>query len=347
MVDGRHVAGDVSVDVRSGVVDAVGLSPPGRGTAIPGLVDLQVNGGGSCDLRTAGVEEVRELAVDLAAAGATAFQPTIHSAPVEVYRSALSRFDGARSSGHGGARILGAHLEGPCLAPEWAGAHDPAHLLPVDPALLDDLLSAGRVAMVTIAPELEGALDVISDLCRRGVVVAIGHTDADADTVRAALDRGATYLTHCWNAHRRFTPRDPGPAGVALSDPRLTVGLIADGQHVAVETVLLTLGAAAGRVALTTDSVAWTDDPGVADAPLRGGRCSPVELLRRLRSSGLGWDVVVDACCTVPARVAGLGPHTLEPGTTADLVVLDDALAVVRTLVGGVEVAAPGAPAPD
>ena len=307
------------------------------------MVDLQVNGFGGRDLRSAEVDDVLAVAADLAAAGATAFQPTIHSATVETYLVTLRAIDAARSvaaSGAvGGARILGAHLEGPFLSPAWAGAHDPSTLVPVDLDLLDALLDAGEVGMVTLAPELEGALDLVARLRARGVVASVGHTDADVRTFRAAVDAGVTHLTHCWNAHRRFVARDPGPAGAALADPRVTVGLIADLEHVAPETVAFTLAAAAGRVAATTDAVAAVPGPPGEAGPLRGGRLGPVDVLARLRSLGLGWDVVSAACSATPARVVGLGPRTLVPGTVADVVVLDDRLEVERTLVAGRQVA--------
>ncbi|MFZ4432604.1 MAG: N-acetylglucosamine-6-phosphate deacetylase [Microthrixaceae bacterium] len=346
VVDGAVLPGDV--EVRSGVVHAVGCAPAGRGLALPGLVDLQVNGFVGVDLRTADVEEVHRVSLALAEHGCTSFRPTLCSTDLAGYRAALGRLDLARDAGVPGARLLPAHLEGPFLSPTWAGAHDPATLVDVDVGTADGLLRAGSVGMITMAPELPGADELIRELVRRGVVVSVGHTDADAGTVRRAIDRGATHLTHCWNAHRRFDHRDPGPAGVALSDPRLTVGLIADGVHVASEVVLATIAAAAGRVAVTTDAVAPAGLPGTAvdgarndEGRLAGGLRSPLELLRSLRSSGLDWPAVVSACSTAAGRTAG-GGTGLRPGAVADVVVLDERLELVRTLVGGVEVARPG-----
>ncbi len=346
VVDGAVVPGDV--EVRSGVVHAVGCAPAGRGVALPGLVDLQVNGFVGVDLRTADVEGIHRVSQALADHGCTSFRPTLCSTDLAGYRDALGRLDVARDAGVPGARLLPAHLEGPFLSPTWAGAHDPATLLGVDPGTVDDLLSSGSVGMITLAPELPGAEELIGSLTRRGVVVSVGHTDADADTVRRAVDRGAAHLTHCWNAHRRFDHRDPGPAGVALSDPRLTVGLIADSVHVAAEVVLATIAAAAGRVAVTTDAVAPAGLPGTSgdgarndDGRLAGGLRTPLEVLRGLRSRGLDWPTLVSACSTAAGRTTG-GGAGLAPGAVADVVVLDDRLDLVRTLVGGIEVACSG-----
>lgn len=345
VVDGEVVAGDVAVD--GGLIAEVGLSPAGTGLAHPGLVDLQVNGYAGSDFRTAAPGALVVAAEELAAGGATAFQPTLHSAAVPTYCDALRRIDEARRStadlrdagGPAGARILGAHLEGPFLTARWAGAHDPALLMPVDLAVATQLLDAGSVAMMTLAPELDGAVSLIEMLGLRSVTAAIGHSDADAETVRNAIDRGATHLTHCWNAHRRLGARDPGPAGVALSDQRTTIGLIADLVHVAPEVVRLTFAAAPGRIAVTTDAVVGAARAGESDEVLRGGASSPAEILGRLRSLGFGWDVTSSACSGVPARLAGLSERLLQPGTVADIVVLDDRLDVVRVVVAGTEVA--------
>jgi N-acetylglucosamine-6-phosphate deacetylase len=178
------------------------------------------------------------------------------------------------------------------------------------------------------------------------VVVSIGHSDATADTVRAAVDLGVTHVTHCWNAHRRFAPRDPGPAGVALVDGRLTIGLIGDLVHVDADVVRATLAAAPGRVAVTTDSIAVSDpvgevdsDPGVGPARLRGGLLGPLEVLRGLRALGMDWPALVDACSGAAERTVGGPGRGLVPGAVADVVVVDDRTELVRTLVDGVEVA--------
>src|SRR5690606_28944146 len=124
-------------------------------------------------------------------------------------------------------------------SPSWSGAHDRTHLVVPDPALAVQLVTAGPVDLVTLAPELPGALDLVRWFVARDIRVSVGHTDATAEQCRSAFDAGATMLTHCFNAHRRFGARDPGPAGAALVDRRVSVGLIADGHHVADDVLKL------------------------------------------------------------------------------------------------------------
>ena len=347
LVDRRRVEGDVAVDPERGCVLEVGLpSPGGRGLVVPGLVDLQVNGIGEVDLRDCGPEGYATAAIALAAAGTTAVQPTLHSMAPPGYEGALAVIAEVHARPPAGCRILPAHLEGPFLSPLWAGAHDRTHLIEPDPVVLRRLLAAGPVGFVTLAPELPGALDLVRDLAGRGVVVSVGHSDADAGGTVAALDAGAHHLTHCWNAHRRLSARDPGPAAVALGDPRATVGLIGDLVHVAAEVVKLTFAAARGRVAVTSDSVAVpaggaaTVVDGVArrpDGTIAGGVSRPDDCLRNLVALGLPLADAVDACGGVQRRLLGLPDVQVRPGDPADLVVLDDGLRPVRTLVGGVE----------
>jgi N-acetylglucosamine-6-phosphate deacetylase len=300
----------------------------GSGLAVPGLVDLQVNGVGAHDFRSCGPEGYRAASMLLAAGGATAVQPTFHSQDVGGYERSLRVLDEVAAGSPPGCTFLPAHLEGPFLSTSWAGAHDPRHLCDPDPQLLDRLLAAGPVGFVTLAPELPGALDTIESLAGRGVVVSVGHTDADAAGVRAAMTAGARHLSHCWNAHRRLTARDPGPAGVALASADLVVGLVGDLAHVAAEVVQLTLRAAPGRVAVTTDSVALpagesaaVDDRDgarpvvrrLADGTIAGGLSRPADCLRNLVAIGTDLPAAVDACGGVQRRLLGLPDVRLLP----------------------------------
>jgi N-acetylglucosamine-6-phosphate deacetylase len=342
LVDGVVVAGDVAVDARSGRIEEVGIAGTGgRGIAVPGLVDLQVNGVGPIDFRNADQGGFSTASMLLASSGATAVQPTFHSQSVDAYRRSLRALDEALADPMPGCRLLPAHLEGPFLSPRWAGAHDPQHLVAPDRSTLEALLGAGPVGFMTLAPELPGAHGLVERLVGSGVTVSIGHTDADAVTVRNALSAGASHLTHCWNAHRRLTARDPGPAGVALSTQGMVVGVVADLVHVAAEVLIMTMRSAPGRVAVTTDSVAH-DEAATTDGVVRrpdgtiaGGVARPDDCLRNLVRLGVGLAEAVDACGGVQRRLLRLPEVRLRPGDPADLVVLDDALSPVRTLVDG------------
>jgi N-acetylglucosamine-6-phosphate deacetylase len=354
LVAGELVPGDV--EIADDRVAAVGLSvrPGAEGVAVPGFVDLQVNGFGGVEFRHAAAEDYATAAAALAAHGAVAVQPTFFSSTPDEYVAALDVLAGVRSGPlPSGCRFLPAHLEGPFLSPAWVGAHRPADLRAPDPALLERLLDSGPVGMVTLAPELPGALELVGALVRRGVVASIGHSDATAAQTRVAVDAGVRHLTHCWNAQRRFSPRDPGPVGVALTDRRCTVGLIPDLVHTAVETVIVTFAAAVGRVAVTTDAIppagagltAWTEHgrrvtvtDGAArldDGTLAGSVATPEVLLGNLVDLGVSLAVAVDALGGVQRRLLSLPEVALRPGDPADITVLDDDHRVRRTVVAG------------
>lgn len=361
LVDGEVVVGDVRVG-HDGRVAEVAVACEGRrpDMAVPGLVDLQVNGFAGIDLRRSDPGGYHHAAAALAAHGATAVQPTFFGLDVDGYLSSLAVLDEViaeqdAASAPWGTRMLRAHLEGPFLNATFKGAHDERTFLVPSIEAADRLVDSGLVGFMTVAPELPGGIELIEHLVGRGVVVSIGHSDADVDETVAAIDAGARHLTHCWNAHRRLTSRDPGPAAVALVRPSLVVGLIADGVHVADETVRLTLTSARGRVAATTDAIPpagldspdeWEEGPGMtvtvrdgratlADGTLAGSIATPIEVLRHLMRVGLDLPEAVDACGGVQRRLLGLPEVRLRPGDVADLVVLDDEIGVVRTLVDG------------
>jgi N-acetylglucosamine-6-phosphate deacetylase len=212
------------------------------------------------------------------------------------------------------------------------------------------------VATMTLAPELAGALELVELLVGRGITVSVGHSDADAATAHAAFDRGATAITHVHNAHRRWRPRDPGPAGVALVRPDVWVQAIVDGVHLAPESALGAFLAAGSRFCLVTDAVeAAGMPPGsyrlgdrevhvedgavrLADGTLAGSVLTMDAAVRNLVASGAALRDAVHAASTAPARLLGrddLG--VLRPGVAANVAVLNDELEVERTVVSGTE----------
>ena len=355
LVDGTLIDGDVTIDGDS--VTAVGVSGGrGRGVAVPGFVDAHINGIAGVDFMTADTDGHAKAAEALAATGVVAYQPTIVSSPPEAYDEPLAAAAAAMAEPAAGARMLGVHLEGPFLSEKWPGAHDPAHLLEPDPALADRLCDAGPVTMVTLAPELDGGLELVERLTRRGVRVSVGHSDADAVAAHAAFDRGACAITHVHNAHRRWRARDPGPAGVALVRPDVWVQAIVDGVHLAPESALGSFLAAGGRFCLVTDAVeaagmppgsyrladrvVHVDDGAVrlADGTLAGSILTMDVAVRNLVSLGIGFPQAVHAAATAPARLLGREDiGGLRPGAGANIAVLNDELEVERTLVSGHE----------
>ena len=354
VVDGTIVPGDVEIDRDSGTVTAVGVvTSGGTGLAIPGLVDLQVNGMAGIDFSACDLDGLRAAGTAMLAAGVTAFQPTLVTASEATLVRALGVI--AAAGGSCGPRLLGAHLEGPFLAPGRLGAHDPAHRRDPDLALLERLTAAGPVRQVTLAPELPGGLELVERLSPT-TTVSLGHTDATAAEAHAAFDRGATTVTHLFNAMRPPTHRDPGVVFAALARADVAVQIIMDGHHLAAETALMVWRAAAGRTAIVTDAIsaAGLGDGEfgfgtrqvivregavrLADGTLAGSALTLDHALRNLVAGGVPVEQAVGAATAVPARIARASElGTLAPGRAADVAVLDADLHVVRTLVAGVE----------
>jgi N-acetylglucosamine-6-phosphate deacetylase len=255
-----------------------------------------------------------------------------------------------------GPRVLGAHLEGPFISSERLGAHDARWRRDPEPALLDRLLAAGPVRLMTLAPELPGVEELIDRLVAEGVTVSLGHTNATAEVAHAAFARGVATVTHLFNAMRPLHHRDPGVAGAALASRDVMVQVIADRVHVADDVLRIVLAAAPDRVALVTDAIAGAgcgdgsymlgDMPvtvvgGIArraDGGLAGSVLTLIEAVRNLHALGAPLEQAVAAVTAVPASIIGRSDvGRLTVGAPADVVVLDDRLEILRVLVRGDE----------
>jgi N-acetylglucosamine-6-phosphate deacetylase len=228
---------------------------------------------------------------------------------------------------------LGLHFEGPFLNPEAAGAIPVEELASVDLAALGEWLASGLVRLVTVSPELPGALAAIELVVSRGAVAAVGHTRANAITTQGALDAGARFATHLWNAMAPARARSTGPVPTLLLDERAVLGLIADGRHLHPLTEELTVRVAgSSRIALTSDLVRA---PGQRpDGSLLGGARAGAALVARMARFGL--PEVAEMASLVPARLLGLEDRgRIAPGYRADLAVLDRGFAPLETFVGG------------
>jgi N-acetylglucosamine-6-phosphate deacetylase len=252
--------------------------------------------------------------------------------------------------------VLGAHLEGPFLSPRRLGIHPAAARRDPDAALLERLLAAGPVGLVTLAPELPGASELIRTLVQHEISISCGHSDATSEEANAAFDAGVHSVTHLFNAMRPFAHRDPGIAGVALARDDVVVQIILDGVHLAPETAIVVWRAASGRVALVTDAMAGaglTDGSyrlggldieihdGAARGPggaLAGSTLTMIQAIRNLHALGVPLEQAVDAATAVPARVVR-SPTSgrLAAGVPADIVVLTDELEVERVLIEGTD----------
>lgn len=328
------------------------IAAPGEVIA-PGFVDLQVNGYEGHDA-AAGAESIAAISKALPATGVTAFLPTIISSPVEVAAEFVAAVGAAAEAP--GARVLGAHVEGPFLNPEFRGAHLRSNLAEPSPEKVEVLVAA-RPRLVTVAPELPGALAAIERMHRAGIVVAAGHSGADYEQGRKAITAGVRFATHVYNAMTPVHHRRPGIALALLLDPRVTAGLIADGEHVhpaMCEQVVRVKGAS--RIALTTDQTAAAGAPAgtfslsgrtvvsdgravrLEDGTLAGSAATMPDLVRVMaRIAGVGAARAITLASATPAKVLGerrLG--RISVGACADLVVLDRELRVKLTMIRGV-----------
>lgn len=327
------------------------LALPDGWVICPGLVDLQVNG-------YAGVEVGDDpdgqahMARQLARDGVTAFCPTLVSRDDAGYVGAARRLAGTCWPADG-ARPVGVHLEGPFLNGARAGVHRPEVLRPPRPEAVRRLAELFTPRIVTLAPELDGALAAIGALRRAGTVVAMGHTEADGDVVARAVDAGIRLVTHAGNAMPGVTARGPDGLACALLDRRVRVAVIGDGVHVHPRVLALLVRAAGPRAVLVSDAVAaagmppgahtlagrpvTSDHVAVHDADGRlAGSVAPLWTgAATLVAAGIPRARALAAITTVPRAVLGLGDG-LAPGAPADVVILDDSGRPRVTLVGGV-----------
>jgi N-acetylglucosamine-6-phosphate deacetylase len=321
-------------------------------TIAPGLIDLQVNGFCGHDA-AAGADAIASVSEALPSTGVTAFLPTVISEPVEVGAAFVAAVGAAAEAT--GARVLGAHVEGPFLNPSFRGAHLRSHLADPTPQNVDVLLAA-RPRLITLAPELPGALEAIERLHGAGIVVAAGHSGADFEQGRRAVAAGVRFATHLYNAMPPVHHRRPGIALALMLDPRVTTGLIADGEHVhpaVCEQLVRVKGAT--RIALTTDQTSAAGAPAgtyelsgrpvmsdgrvvrLEDGTLAGSAATMPDLVRMMaRLPGMSLDRAIGLASGVPARVLGerrLG--RIAAGACADLVVLDADARVRFTMIRG------------
>jgi N-acetylglucosamine-6-phosphate deacetylase len=348
VVGGRVVGSsglrDAAISIRDGVIESVGSRPDAEGRIIdasgllvaPGYVDLQCNGSYGIDLASE-PERLWDLAALLPRHGVTSFLPTIVSSPSSVVDRALVAIN-QRPPGFRGTDPLGLHLEGPMLNPDRRGAHALEHLRPATPATIAGWSKAAGVVMVTLAPELPGAVDVITRLCQRQVVVSAGHSDATAGEMLAAVDAGVSAVTHLFNAMAPFAHREPGPVGVALSDERLVAGVIVDGEHLHPLTVVAAWRALGpSRMAVVTDTIATAEKARTPSGRLAGSVVPMDEAVRNLRAvTGCSLTEAILSATSTPAKVIGaMTRGMVAPGYDADLVLLTPTLHVRATLVAG------------
>ncbi len=333
---------------------------------VPGFIDLQVNGRGGIDVMSATAGALCELSSELAREGTTAWLPTAITSPLERIEAVAANISEAIAeatakaiAGSGDTRrvagaILGMHLEGPFISAARLGAH-PAHNLEPRGAALERVAALPALRMITLAPELNGALEAVADLSAHGVAVSLGHTDASLEQAQAGVAAGARMFTHTFNAMAPLDHRHPGATAAAMLPSRAWAAVIADGVHVHPAMLrLLYLARGAGGICLTTDRVAIGAAGGaspLASATVAGGAArmpdgrlagSVISMLDAVRimveQAGASVGEAALMAATNPARVLGLGERgRIEAGAIADLLVLGPGLELKAVFVGGRE----------
>jgi N-acetylglucosamine-6-phosphate deacetylase len=360
-----EVVEEAWVRISGGVIDEIGRGetpPPGDDSAVdckgmtivPGFVDIHVHGGGGASFLDGDPSAVANARAYHRLRGTTRSLASLVSAPVDDLCESLSRLAPLVERDV----ISGVHLEGPFLSPARFGAQDPEHFLAPDAAILARLLDAGRgaIRMITLAPELPGAMELIPVIREAGAICAIGHTDATFEVANAAFDAGASVTTHLWNAMRSVHQRDPGVVLATLLREAVSCEVIADGAHLHPGLVRFAAKTLGERLVFVSDSTAAA---GMTDGTTRLGSVDVdiVEGVARVRETGsiagstatlssivrhavleAGVSLLdaVNAASSRPAKLIGLGDvcGLLAPGRPADLVLLDDSLEVVSVMVG-------------
>jgi N-acetylglucosamine-6-phosphate deacetylase len=331
---------------------------------VPGFLDIHIHGGAGLDLMRASAEELPRLDRFLVSHGVTGYFATTVAAPLDSTCAALERLADAieeKTNVNGSlpeARPLGIHLEGPFLSHKRRGVHPPEYLVEPTVPVFEKLWQAarGHVRMITIAPEIPGAMEVIAEAAHRKICVSLGHSDAELSVARAAVQAGARHATHTFNAMRPLDHRNPGIIGEVLSDDTVTADIIVDGIHVSPEVVKLFLQAKGPeRAVLITDAISATGMPdgcyqlGPIQVEVRDGKATAGDSLagsvltmdRAVRNvtQFSNWTLpeAVRAATLNPAQAAGLSAKygRLAAGAEATFVVLSSVGEVLKTIVGG------------
>ncbi|MEK3777777.1 N-acetylglucosamine-6-phosphate deacetylase [Paenibacillus sp. FSL K6-4396] len=341
--------------------EALPLSVPERGLIVPGFIDIHVHGGNGEDFMDSSPEVLDKITSFHSTQGTTAMLATSMSAPKERLDSVLAEVDRYRSGEMPYAQLEGVHLEGPFFSPKWPGAQNPEHIILPDVSWLEawEKQYPGLIRQVTLAPEREGALEVISWLREQRITAALGHTDATYEEVERAVEAGLHHAVHTFNAMTPLHHRLPGAAGAVLSDPRISAEVIADGIHVhpAAISILAQLKQHSDQLVLITDamSAAGLDDGEykIGDLPVivkhgearlkEGGALagSTLTMIRGFRylvqEVGLSLNAASRAASLTPARLLGIDHRTgsLVQGKQADIVLLNAELDIEGVWVKG------------
>jgi N-acetylglucosamine-6-phosphate deacetylase len=365
LVEQGHVL-ELSTRSSREIPPGVALYDFGDDTIVPGYIDLHIHGSAGFDVMDDDPRALPAIEHLLARHGVTSYFPTTVTASLDVTLRAIERLANAieiseqgLESSAGRAVPIGIHLEGPFISRARCGVHPPQHLLAPTLKVFEQLWQAarGRIRMMTIAPELEGAPELIAEAAQRRVCVSLGHSDANFAATERGVEAGARHATHTFNAMRPLDHRSPGILGSVLTDPRISADIIADGIHL--DPVIVKLFAKAKgleQTVLISDAISATGMPngiyrlGSFEVEVRDGRCtvngklagSALTLDRAVRNLAqfAEWTLpqAIAAASWNPARAARIeNKGVLAIGADADFTVLNGEGKVLRTFIGGVE----------
>ncbi|XP_060760273.1 N-acetylglucosamine-6-phosphate deacetylase isoform X2 [Neoarius graeffei] len=340
----------------------------GNNIMAPGFIDVQINGGYGIDFSQATddiTKGVAKVAKRILEHGVTSFCPTLVTSPPDIYHQVIPQLK-VKDGGADGAGVLGLHLEGPFISEEKRGAHLPRFIRPFSKGGVADLFETygqlENVAMVTLAPELPNSRPAICELARRGIAVSLGHSMADLSQAEDAVQNGASFITHLFNAMLPFHHRDPGIVGLLTSDcvpagRMVYYGMIADGIHTHPAALRIAHRAHPAGLVLVTDAVQAMGLPAgrhtlgqqeihiqglhayVAGTKTLSGSIATMDMCVRhfKQASGCTVEAALEAASLHPAQLLGVSHKkgTLEYGADADFVILDDSLTVQETYIAG------------
>ena len=347
--DRRYIINHVNTEI----IDAAG------GFIVPGFIDIHVHGGGGFDVMDGDYEAVKEVAITHSRFGTTAFLPTTMTMSKEKILISLESINKAFIEGTGAAEILGVHLEGPFINPQKKGAQKEEDIIK---ASVEDFIefnqaSGNLICIVTIAPEMPGAIELIRWLHKNNIIASVGHSNATYGEVQEGIKAGLTHATHIFNAMRGFDHREPGAAGAALSSPKLIVEMIADGVHLHPVTMKMIVKIKEPeKIILITDAISATSKPEgtyslggqevmvangearLKDGTLAGSILTLDKAVRNMVNiAGISLMEAIRKVTINPAKCLGVENKkgSLEQGKDADIVILDGNLKVNVTMIRG------------
>lgn len=370
-----HAIDHAALLIEDGLIAAAGdratVNAPANATVVdfgdailaPGLIDIHIHGGAGHDVMEGDDSSLAAIERQMTRHGVTSYCPTTVTAPIDKTLHSLDALGRAVSisatSNSTRARPVGIHLEGPFLSHAKRGVHPPSLLELPSLNLFGRLWQAaqGRISILTIAPELDGATDLIAEATRRGISTSLGHSDAELAQANAGIRAGARHATHTFNAMHSLDHRNPGLLGAVLTNDTVTADIIVDGIHVAPEVVDLFVRAKGiDRAVLITDAISATGMPdgkymlGGLEVEVHDGRCdyqgrlagSVLTLDRAVRNTAkfakLKLQHAIQMASLNPARVLGIDKRkgSLTAGADADIAVFSPTGEVIRTIVGGI-----------